>query len=209
MKAPYITAVSWIVILFFLQAAAYCGTRQSNSDKEREKQHEEQRKEAQRLQVQKLQDEAREKREKQLEEIRQKYREDHLQRHPTEFYNARIMGNYGMKNGKPAPFVTIAGEIYDIPGEKRILVSIPARQTDAATGRAPALVLVLLEKSQVLSKGQKFSIPNVIDDGTYDYSKPDGTQVVIRMYRETPGITLKEFLQLRKDGYKFPGETDG
>ncbi|OGV59886.1 MAG: hypothetical protein A2283_08015 [Lentisphaerae bacterium RIFOXYA12_FULL_48_11] len=206
MQVPYRAVLSGSAVLFILQATAYCGLKQSNYDKERDKRMEEQHKELQQLQVQKLKDEAREKRDKQQDEVRKKYREDHLLRHPTQFYNARIMGRYGMKDGKPVLFVPIEGQIQEVLGEQRILVAIPVRQVDGSAGRSPTLVLVILEKSQILSKGQKFSIPNVVETGTYSYSRPDGAQVPVKIYTELPGITLKEFMQLRKDGYKFAEE---
>jgi len=115
-----------------------------------------------------------------------------------------IMGHYGMKDGKPVPFVPIKGQINDILDANRILVYMPALRSDVQGG---TLVLVVLEKSQSLIKGQNFSIPNVVEAGEYGYVKSDGTSVSSRMYKETPGITLKEFLQLKKDGYKFREES--
>ncbi|MDD4872381.1 MAG: hypothetical protein PHR77_17655 [Kiritimatiellae bacterium] len=207
MKVPCKTAVSWIVILFFLQATAHSAVRKSSHDKERDKEMEEQHRDKDRLEIQKLREAEQEKKLKQQEAVRKVYLDDRLQRHPAQLYNARIMGRYGMKGGKPVPFVTITGQVHDILDEKRILVYIPARKTDTATSTSPALVLVQLEKPQPLSKGEKFFITNVIEAGTHNYSKSDGTPVSVRVYREIPGITLKEFLQLRKDGYRFPEET--
>lgn len=193
--------------LIFFQATAYCGLRKSNYDKDREKQMEEQRKEADRLQAQKLRDEARDKLEKQHEAIRKNYHEQYLQRHPTVFYNARIMGRYGMKDGKPVRFTPIEGKVSDILDEKRIFVCIPVPQTGATGGKTSTQVLAVLEKAQAFSKGDQFSIPNLIEAGTYADSKQDGTPISVKMYRQSPGITLKEFLQLKKDGYTFPEET--
>jgi len=195
-----------IALLVFFQPVADCALKKSKHDKERDKQMEEQHRDKDRLEIEKRQEEATEKKLKQYEEIRKTYYEEHLKSHPTEFFNARIMGCYGMKDGKPVRFIPIEGKVSDILDEKRVFVNVPAPQTETAGSKSPTLVLVVLEKAETFSKGDKFFVPNLIEAGLYNFSKTDGTPVSIKMYKQIPGITLKEFLQLKKDGYKFPEE---
>jgi len=197
-----------IALLILFQITAHCALKKSSYDKERERQQKEQHRDADRLQAQKLQEAAREKTAKQQEETRKLYREERLRRHPTEFYNARIMGHYGMQDGQPVRFTPIDGKVSDILDEKRVFIYIPAPQTGTTGGKSATLVLVVLEKPHDLSRGDTFSVPNLIEAGTYGYAKPDGIPISVKMYKQTSGITLKEFLQLKKDGYKFPEETD-
>jgi len=189
-------------VLVLLHGTVCCGAKQSSYDRERDRQLEAKRKEAARLQAQKLEEAARTKKEQQVEESRDKYREKYIELHPGEFYNTKVVGRYGLQNGKPVPLVPISGQVQEVVKETRVIVRMPARGTSVPE----TFVLVMLEKAQPLAKGQDFSMPNTIEIGTYAYSKPDGTALTIKAYRETPGITYKEFLQLRKDGYKFPGE---
>jgi len=205
MRAPGTSVFQNILLLLLLHATVCCGIKESEYDKERDKRMNEQHKDMDQIQILKLREAAREKSDKKQDEIRRINREEYLRRHPTELYNARIMGHYGMKDGKPVRFVPISGTVYDILSPKRVLVYIPP---PPQVGRSE-VVMVVLEKEQTLSKGQKFSIPNIIEAGTYGYTQPDGTQVSARMYKETPGLTLKEFLELKKNGYRFMEETAG
>jgi len=197
-----------LILLLFIQSAAYCGLKESNYDKDREKKQEELHKDLDQIRMQKMRDEAREKRDKQLDEIRRINREEWLLRHPNEFYNSKVMGHYALKDGKPVPLTRIEGKVYDILDEKRILIYIPPPQQAAdGVAKSSTLVMVVLEKAQKISKADKFYIPNTVEAGTYGYTKPDGTTVIVKQFKEVPGITLKEFLQLKKDGYRFPEES--
>lgn len=205
MKTVYMTILVFGVSLFLFLTSAR-GVKKSNYDKERDQLTEEQHKRLEQLEVQKRQAEAQEKKEKQQEEIRRINRDEHLRRHPYECYNARIAGHYGMKDGKPVRFVPIDGTLKSVLDEKRVLVYVQA-QSDGTGDKSSTVVMVVLEKPQTFSKGGKFSVQNLIEAGTYGYSNSDGTTATVKMYRQIPGITLKEFLQLKRDGYTFPEET--
>ncbi len=198
--------IAWMGL--FLLVTEVHGARKSRYDRERDRLLAEQQKRQVQSEIQKRQDEAREKKEKKQEEVRQINSEEYLRRHPAAFYNARLAGRYGMKDGKPVRFVPINGKVHGILDEKRVFVNVASKSGGAGEGSL-AVVLVVLEQAQTFSRGDDFSVPNLVEAGTYGYSVSDGTSVKVKMYQQIPGMTLKEFLKLKENGYMFPEEKSG
>ena len=104
--------------------------------------------------------------------------------------------------------------VYDVPDEHHIIVAISA---DAEATNKPAsapLVAVAVSTPATVTKGQKFSVSNVIaDKETYDYAVDSGhrdAELVrtLKVYSEAQGITFKEFMTLRQNGFKFPEDRE-
>jgi hypothetical protein len=116
-------------------------------------------------------------------------REEYLRAHPRELFNARIMGHYAIRDGKPVPFTKLAGTVRGSAAGGGIVLSRKLAATPSPR------VVIFAETPQAVARGDKFSIPNVIaDDSTCDYPLPNGpgnAEVVLNLkaYREAIGIT--------------------
>ena len=138
-----------------------------------------------------------------VEELRSELRNEQLpSTHPKQWYAKHVMGRYAVLDGRPAPLVPIRGQVERVIDTNTIAVAI---------GFTPALphvrqppVIVVLQAKRVVRAGDTFALPNAVRAGSRDYPWRDNSTIPVKVYKETTGLTYKEYRTFVQNGYAFP-----
>jgi len=117
---------------------------------------------------------------------------------PREFFKKFIAENYALVNGEVLPVKKTKYRVLQVVDERTLLM---VKGYDYSAG--PITIAVTVKSTVGVIDDQRIVLA-LVPTGTYKYISVTGANKTIQAYKETDGLSFKEYMRLRNDGYKFP-----
>ena len=190
-----------ILLLAGLPLVAPARVKKSAYDKEREQRIRQNHKELEQESRQERWQELKTERRLGVAEIKSDLKDDPTIR-PKQWFTTHVMGRYAVVDGRPSPLVPIRGKVERVIDSNTVAVALASTTTRANVRQPP--VIVALQAKRSLRVGEPFALPNAVRAGSRDYPWKDNSYIPVKVYKESPGITYKEYQELVQNGYAFP-----